>query len=782
MYNVAVRQLGLPHRGRAPRRAKTALIESPDLHADNMLLLTLGEVSNLVAHSHDLNETFSNIVQHIQRRFETDVCSVYTLEQSTGELVLRATVGLNPDAVGKVRMPRNEGLTGLVAERKMPVSVEDAPKHPRYRYFPESGEERYHSFLGVPLIQGGVVQGVLVVQHKEARKFRADEIRLFVGVAAQLAILVTNARLTSELADAVRRQHLESETGARRRQVRELHGTPAGSGMAWGRALVFAEFRFDDPRLVARPAEGPTRERRRLEAALEQGRKDINRAAAHLAELLGDQFGALMQAQRLMLEDSSVHQDLVRIIDGGASVEQAVVTVCGEYLRAFATLDNPVFYERIYDIKDVFRRVLGHASAGLQSGADLEQVVVVAHEVSLLELFSCDLHRVQGIVVEQGGAHSHVAILARSLGIPMVTQALGLLDVVQEGDELFLDAATGLVAVNPDANRRQTFLALKQRSEVVANPEGPPPPIRLEATVNLMPEIGRTIENGGTAVGLFRSEFLELACRSFPTEEEHLEAYRRMLRMLDGRPLTLRTLDLRADKMLWIAADPRYGGENWDWRLVDELPHVQDVLKSQIRAALRAGVEGPLRLLFPMIATQRQFECALGLLDIAKRTLEEEGLSFDAAVPIGVMVEVPAAAMLIRKWLPRVDFVCIGSNDLLHSLLGIERQDDRLSRLKSPLDPAYLRTVWHIIKHAHAASKPVTVCGAAASNLEAVLALFALGADALSVPPDDLPRIRGLFQGVQVPSDTGLARKEILAADDLEDVEEILARHFPPSN
>jgi phosphotransferase system enzyme I (PtsP) len=338
------------------------LVEQTDKSVDTMLLLTLGEVSELVAHSHDLTETLTNIVHNIRRRFATDVCSVYVVDNRTGELVLSATVGLRNESVNRVRMRPNEGLTGLVAERKAPVAVDNAPSHPRYRYFPESGEEEFHSFLGVPLIAGGGLQGVLVVQHREPRAYSANEVRMLVAVAAQLAILVANARLTRELSQAVH-QKKSSRVGAPAKTAHRLMGTPASHGLAIGTALRFEEFDFDDPKWVARRPEGALTERARLMSAIEHGRSDIDRAARHLAELLGDQFGALMQAQRLMLEDSTLQRDLLQRIEEGASVERAVVTVCGQYLKAFQKLDSPMFYERIYDIKDVFRRVLACSTA-----------------------------------------------------------------------------------------------------------------------------------------------------------------------------------------------------------------------------------------------------------------------------------------------------------------------------------------------------------------------------------------------------------------------------------
>jgi phosphoenolpyruvate-protein kinase (PTS system EI component) len=300
----------------------------------------------------------------------------------------------------------------------------------------------------------------------------------------------------------------------------------------------------------------------------------------------------------------------------------------------------------------------------------------------------------------------------------------------------------------------------------------------LEATVNLLPEVARTVRCGAEGVGLYRSEFLQLARRSVPTEEEQLDIYRKMIGLLEGRPLTIRTLDLRADKMFGIRAE-RSTEPSWEWRLVDEAPHVQELIRVQLRAILRAAESGPVRILFPMIATQRQFLCALRLVDEARRSLKGEGLSFGDPVPVGLMVEVPAAVMMLGRWVDRVDFVGIGSNDLLHSVLGVERDDDALVNLKTPLEPTYLRLVRHVVKHAHAAGKPVTVCGAAASHPQAALALSALGVDAISVPPDDLPGIRRHFASVELPSNLESVGKRLAQAGDLTEVVRILDHAFP---
>jgi phosphoenolpyruvate-protein kinase (PTS system EI component) len=305
-----------------------------------------------------------------------------------------------------------------------------------------------------------------------------------------------------------------------------------------------------------------------------------------------------------------------------------------------------------------------------------------------------------------------------------------------------------------------------------------PLPIKLEGTVNLLPEVARSVKNGAEGIGLYRSEFLQLARRVVPTEEEQLEVYRKMLQSLGGLPLTIRTLDLRADKLFRIAEQRPHEGQ-WEWRLVADCPPVQEIVRVQLRAILRASEEGPIRILFPMIATQRQLECALRLLEEAKRSLRTDGLPIAPNIPVGFMIEVPAAVMMVKRWVPNVDFISIGSNDLLHSLLGIDRDSDVLAHLKTPLEPTYLRAVRHVVKYAKAAGKPVTVCGEAASYPRAALALAALGVTSLSVPPDNLAKVRREFAAVEIPHDLETVGRRLGAASEITDVERILDQSFP---
>src|SRR5262245_11689704 len=299
---------------------------------ESTLLLTLGEITQLVVHSHDATETLSNIVHLIQRRFNTAVCSVYSLEPETGELVLGATVGLKAEAVGRVRMKLDEGLTGLVGEQLAPVMVPDAFNHPRFKYFPEAGEDPYHSFLGVPLLEGGSLQGVLVVQTVEPRTFSPSEVRMFVSVAAQLAPLVCNARLLARVAAMAHTPEVESE--GQELHAAKLKGTALSSGVGLGQAYVvdgFEEWRRSVP-LYAGDA---VRERHRLGVAVQRAREELTRLSQHISELVGEDHGAILQAQLMIMQDRAIERDLEAHLTSGASAEGALFSTLDQYVTAF---------------------------------------------------------------------------------------------------------------------------------------------------------------------------------------------------------------------------------------------------------------------------------------------------------------------------------------------------------------------------------------------------------------------------------------------------------------
>ena len=739
----------------------TKTMSPPDLTHESALLLTLEEISQLVAHSHDLRETLSNIVRLIQGRFHTDVCSVYLLEPERQEVVLGATVGLRSESVGRVRMRLDQGLTGLVAEQMAPVAVGEAFEHPRFRYFPEAGEDPYHSFLGVPLVEGGALQGVLVVQTVAPRTFSPNETRLLVAVAAQLAPLVSGARLMERVVtlahDRADRASASSEGEG------PLRGSPLSPGTGLGEAYVingFNEWRH----YVSQQSTDPCGEARRLTAAMEAARAEISQLSQRISALVGQDHGAILQAQLMLMQDRAIDRDLADCLTAGRTAEGALVQVLDRYVSALQQISSPLLQERIYDLKDVFRRILWHLQPHVVPSADTgSPLVLVAHEASVMDLFAVDLDRLAGIVVERGGAQSHAAILGRSLGIPMVSQVPDAVRRMGPGRQLLVDGTLGTVTLDPSpeliaAHRRPRRplgdAAAEEPTEDLPGAAGP----RVEVNINLLCEVPQALGQHAAGVGLYRTEFLFLARRTLPTEEEQLDVYQKLLEMLQGRPATIRTFDLRPDKLAHAGWNPTTA-ETLDWRLVLSTPLLQKLFKDQIRAILRAAVAGPARILVPMVTRTELLDFVLHTLDKARKELEHEGLEFDSRVPLGIMLETAGAAAMVEAWAKHVDYFSLGTNDLIASALGFDRQDAVGADRDDALHPGVLRMISDVVTAAHRAGRLVTVCGEMAADREGALALAALQVDALSVPVAQLTPVRQILSAQSSETFTALGER-----------------------
>jgi phosphotransferase system enzyme I (PtsP) len=756
---------------------------------DSSLLLTLEEISRLVSHSHDPGETLANIVRLIQDRFDTDVCSVYLLEAERSELVLSATTGLNPASVGRVRMRLDEGLTGLVAERLEPVMVDDAFSHPRFRYFPETGEDPYHSFLGVPLLERGVLQGVLVVQTAEPRAFSSSETRMLITVASQLAPLVSGAQLLVRMVSVAHEAPSGVATDGQP-PAHSLQGIPLSPGMGQGEAYLVDGFEHR-PEVLAHHKADPAHEGKRLASAIEGARAEITRLSQRISALVGEDHGAILQAQLMMLEDRTIDQDLHACLSLGRTAEDALVLTLEKYVAAFQKLATPFFQERIFDVKDVFRRILWHLRP--HAGADRAgagKLVLVAHEASVMDLFSVDLDRLAGVVVERGGPQSHAAILARSLGVPMIGQVADLVSQVKPGQQLFVDGRAAVLLVDPPpeevADAPIRILEDCPPLLVPHSPETEPRTRpRMEANINLLCEVPHAVEQGARGVGLFRSEFLFLARRTLPTEDEQVGIYRKLLEMLAGRPATIRTFDLRPDKLTHCSHLTSAASGPLDWRQVLVSPPLQKLFKEQVRAILRAGTSGAARILVPLVTTTEQLDFIVRTLEEARAELDMEELEYAADTPLGAMIEVAAAAVMVKTWARRVDFFALGTNDLAASALGIDRDDSFAAATLDPLHPGLLRLIQDVVGAAHHHGRRVTVCGEMAGTAEGAMALAALEVDSLSVAVNQLAAVREVLSRKESRNLPALAprMRRVQTAEDVRallKIRAIPAHHWVP--
>jgi phosphotransferase system enzyme I (PtsP) len=706
---------------------------------ESSLLLTLEEISRLVSHSHDPAETLNNVVRLVQGRFHTAVCSVYLLEPQSRQLVLSATIGLQQESIGHVRMRLDEGLTGLVATQMAPVMVPDAFQHARFKYFPEAGEDPYQSFLGVPLVESGALQGVLVVQTVEKRTFSPSEIRMLVTVAAQVASLVGDAHLLEQVSAAAHGDVTEEVYSPASEETHALlQGAGLSPGRGFGRAYVvdgFDEWRKTVPLTRGDPAE----EKRRLAVAMAHAHEEITRLSHDISEIVGEQHGAILQAQLMIMQDRTIERDLTARLNAGATAEGALFATLDQYVAAFQKVATPLFQERVFDVQDVFHRLLWQLRGRAATEANADRVVLVAREASVMELFAVDRHRLAGIVVERGGPQSHAAILARSLGIPMVGQVPDFHSVAHPGRKLLIDGTAGTVALDPPeegeepAAERQS--SLYNVGSVIVLPAGLP---RVDVNVNLLYEVKSGRKQGADGVGLYRSEFLFLARRSLPTEEEQFSVYRKIVEGMEGRPVCIRTFDLRPDKLASYSHLGAAASRPFDWRNVLTSAPLKQLFREQLRAVLRAAVAGPVRVLIPLVTRTELLDFALDTLARAKKELEQEELPHNPNVPLGAMIEVAAAVPMVRLWAERSAFFALGTNDLTASALGVDRDDRAGVGGADPMHPGILHMIDAVMRDARAAGRPVSVCGEVAADPTGAAALAALGVDALSVPVNRL--------------------------------------------
>ncbi|HXJ36550.1 MAG TPA: phosphoenolpyruvate--protein phosphotransferase [Candidatus Eisenbacteria bacterium] len=765
----------------------------------------LADVTAISADTEDLQDRLQRFVELIAERTETDVCSIYLFDERTQVLTLAATTGLERSAVGKVTMALGEGLTGMTLEKLEPVMVVDAFAHPRFKYFPETGEDRFHSYVGVPLVDGGKPLGVLVVQTLRRRKFTTREMELLRTIATSVSQAVVQARLVEDLRSKEQEQRAfrqrmvaamkrlqalhktigDSERIERRRQKHaRLDGLPAAPGYGGGRAhLIQPPVSFNV--VVDQAGEGVAAERKRFARAVAASVAEVKTLKARLESRLPEFDSGIIEAYRMMLEDRGFLDKVEGHIEDGLGAESALKRVVDEYVETFSAMSDAYLRERATDVKDVGLRLLRNLLGIDEAERALERdTVLIADELSVSDLSLIDHAHLKGIVMATGGVTSHATILAKSFEIPTVVGAEQARDLVHEGDAVIVDGNSGAVFVNPTPEVAREYERL-DRGYRAFNREldamrslpaetGDGRRVNLYANIGLIADLPLVHRHGADGVGLYRTEFPFLTYRDFPTEDEQYKVYARVVRGMEGQPVTIRTLDIGADKYPSYLKFTREDNPFLGWRSIRISLELPEVFKTQLRAILRAGALGRVRLLFPMISSVTQIRRAKELLEEAKDELRQAGCEFDAAMPVGMMVEVPSAVALASHLIREVDFFSIGTNDLIQYLLAVDRNNHKVAELYEELHPAVLSAIDDTVQAARGAGKWVGMCGEMASNPLCTLMLLGLGLDDLSMQPLYIPVVKRIVRSVSFREVQALTR-DVLS---LSTVDEVKSRLF----
>jgi phosphotransferase system enzyme I (PtsP) len=722
------------------------------LGGPRVLLRRLREV---MAEPVSAQERLDKIVVLIAANMVAEVCSTYVLRVD-GTLELYATEGLNRGAVHQTVLSAHEGLVGLVASEATPLNISDAQTHPAFSFRPETGEEIYHSFLGVPILRSGNTLGVLVVQNRAHRTYVEEEVEALQTTAMVLAEMIASGELSSIAKPG-------AEPAARHSQHRE--GAILSEGIALGHAVLH------EPRVVITNyiAEDLPNELKRLETALDKLRIDLDRMLERGDVADGGEHRDVLEAYRMFANDAGWQHKLREAVATGLTAEAAVERVQSDTRARMLRSTDPYLRERLHDLDDLghrlMRQLLGHAHAPARDQMP-DNAILVARSMGPAALLDYDRKKLRGLVLEEGTANSHVAIVARALGIPAVGEVPNAAGICDPGDPMIVDGISGSITIRPSmevesayaervrfrARRQEQYRALRDKPTVSRDGQT----VELLINAGLVIDLPHIEDTGSAGIGLFRTELQFMVGHAMPRSADQLALYRTVLDAANGKPVTFRTLDIGGDKALPYMDTVTEENPALGWRAIRLGLDRPGLLRGQIRALLRAGGGRALKIMFPMIAAVEEFDQAKAIVERELTYLRKHGHSLPERIDIGTMVEVPSLLYQLDELLERVDFLSIGSNDLFQFMFAVDRGNSHVANRFDPLSAPMLRTLCFIVEKAKAAKRPVSLCGELASQPLGALALLALGYRSLSLSATSLGPIKAMIL------DLDLSRAEAL--------------------
>ena len=710
----------------------------------------LSRLRDVMAEAKASQDRLNQIVAIIASDFVAEVCSIYVLRG--GEtLELFAATGLAVQSIHTTRLSIGEGLIGQIAVQTRPLALADAQSHPDFVYRPETGEEIYQSLAGVPILRGGRVTGVLAVQNRTARSYTEEEIETLETASMVIAELIANSELLSQ-------DELQAAGQLGLLSI-SIDGIRLNRGIAIGEAVHHTN-RIQISKLVS---EDPIAEQKRLDQAVIMMHGAIDQMLEAKDVVEGGEHRDILETYRMFAEDAGWLAKISESINNGLTAEAAVEKVRNDTRARFRKQKDRYFRERLHDFDDLAHRLLQHlvgANKTRKYTKSPTDIILIARNMGPAELLDYERTSLKGLVLEEGSATTHVAIIARALDIPVVGRIEEAIEKIEPGDNIIVDGDNAKVHIRPNDKIKEAFInTLATRAERVASysslrnvPSQTSDGVSIELHLNagLLADIQSINETGANGIGLFRTEIPFMNSHNFPDMRRQTRLYERIIKQSGEKPVVFRTLDIGGDKSLpyWESDDeenPAMG-----WRAIRISVDKPNLLRNQMRALIRAAQDHKLSIMFPMVTEISEFDKAREILDSEIERANANNYKPIRNLRVGTMLEVPALAYQMPALLKRVDFISVGSNDLFQFLFASDRGSPRISERFDPLSPAGLNFLKNIVEQCNASKTPISICGEMAGRPLDAMALIGIGFRMLSMAPSSIGPVKTMLRSLSV--------------------------------
>lgn len=741
----------------------------------------LKRLRELMAEPLEPQERLDRIVRQIASNMVAEVCSVYVL-RADGVLELYATEGLNKEAVHLSQLKMGQGLVGTIAASAQPLNLSDAQSHPAFRYLPETGEEIYHSFLGVPILRTGRSLGVLVVQNKASRNYRDEELEALETTAMVLAEMIATGELKKIAKPGLELDLTRSVT---------VDGDTYNDGIGLGYVVLH------EPRIVVTNLlnEDAEKEIRRLAEAMGSLRISIDDMLSRRDVSMEGEHREVLETYRMFAHDQGWVRKLEEAIRNGLTAEAAVEKVQSDTKARMMRLTDPYLRERMHDFEDLANRLLrvltGYTGRTTAEGFP-NDAIILARAMGAAELLDYPRANVRGLVLEEGAVTSHVVIVARAMGIPVIGQAAGVVALAENGDAVIIDGDEGHVHIRPmpehqrsykekvrfRARRQEQFRALRSVEPVTRDGQR----IQLQMNAGLLVDLPQLAESGAEGIGLFRTELQFMIASTMPKAEEQEMFYRNVLKQAGGRVVTFRTLDIGGDKVVPYFRGHEEENPALGWRAIRLSLDRPGLLRTQLRALLKAAAGAELKLMVPMVTEVSELRQVRELLQKEVQHLSRFGHGLPRKLQFGAMLEVPALLWQLDELMDAVDFVSVGSNDLFQFAMAVDRGNARVSERFDPLERPFLRILRDIVRGADRNKTPVTLCGELAGKPLSAMALLGVGFRSISMSPASIGPVKAMLLGLDVGALAAVVNEALDDRHATTPMREVLARFAESHN